>query len=217
MRPEGGLMSRWVCLRCYESNDESSAACTKCGLIRGATPAEGDTSWQPATSPSGRRMSPILSLVLRFWWIIAIAIVAVGGFIFNAQRDDQGQITQGGNLQVSDLRVGDCFSLKDEDEEVTEEVDARPCTEAHAYELYYAIKMPDGSYPSDDGFTTYIGQTCLPAFDAYVGLAYEDSQYDFVWFQPTPDGWQQGDRGVSCALYDPSSAQLTSVIRNSGR
>ena len=210
-------MERWVCLRCYESNEQSSATCTTCGLTRGATPAEGDTSWQPATAPAPRRMSPILSIALRFWWVIAIAVVAAGGFIFNAQRNDQGEITRGGNLQVTDLRVGDCFNLKDPDEEVTEEVDARTCTEPHQYELYYAIDMPDGAYPDEDGFTAYVGQTCLPAFDTYVGLPYQDSRYDLVWFQPTPDGWSEGDHEVSCALYDPANAELTGAIRNAGK
>jgi hypothetical protein len=211
-------MSRWVCLRCYESNDEATAACKQCGLLRGATPAEGDT-YQPAAQPTSqaRRTPVLLSLALRFWWVLAIGVVAVGGLIFNAQRNSEGEITHGGTLVVTDLRVGDCFDLKDPDEEITEEVDARPCTEAHQYELYFAGSMADGPFPTDDVFEDWVAEACLPAFDSYVGLAYLESRFELLWFQPTADGWDQGDHEVSCAVYDPAEAELTSAIRNSAR
>lgn len=212
-------MSRWVCQRCFAANDDTVPACSQCGLLRGATPAEGD-SWQPATAEPAAQPSSLrrfLPFALRFWWLGAIVVVAVAGFIFNAQRGDAGEITRSGNLQVSDLRVGDCFSLKDQSQEAVEEVQAQPCSEAHHYEVFYAADMPDGSYPSDDAIFSWVGDNCVGQFGGYVGAAYGVSQYDIGIFQPTPDGWSSGDHEVSCVITDPNDAQLTGAARNAAR
>jgi hypothetical protein len=212
-------MSRWVCLRCFESNDEGSHACSKCGLLRGATPAEGEAAWvAPAEAPPARGPATnVLGILLRYWWVIAIVVVGVGGFIFNAQRDSDGQITNSGNLQVTDLRVGDCFDLKDRDAELLEEVTARPCSEGHEYELYFRGNLPAGAFPAEDTIITWLGDNCLPAFDAYVGMTYAESRYDFSWFEPTEEGWADGDHEVSCAVFDPAQPVLTTTVRNSAQ
>jgi hypothetical protein len=209
-------MSRWVCLRCFESNDEAAPACAKCGLIRGASPAPGD-QWTPpnaAASAPSSGMSTVLGLLARFWWVLAIVAVAVGGFIFNAQRGDSGEISRSGSMSVYDLRVGDCFDLNDANETETDDVTAKKCSESHQFEVFHIGTMGDGGYPSDAMLTDWLGANCVPAFGQYVGAPYQTSRFDIFSFQPTPDGWDSGDRTVLCAAFDPLESELTSAIKD---
>jgi len=211
-------VSRWVCLRCYEANDEALAACQKCGLLRGATPAAGE-QWAAPTpvGPARPGLGRILPWLLRFWWVILLVAVPVVGFFINAQRGSEGEITRSGNMAVTELRIGDCFDLQDASADQVQDVIARPCGEGHQYELIMSGSMPAGAYPDDAGFVEWLGLNCVPAFEAYLGISYDRSRYDISWFQPTSDGWSQGDRSVQCAVVDPDQASLTGSLRNAAR
>ena len=58
---------------------------------------------------------------------------------------------------------------------------------------------------------------CGPAFDAYVGKVYEESELDIYWFYPLSDGWNDGDRSVRCAASHPRIQRLTESIKGSNR
>lgn len=211
-------MSRWVCMRCYESNDEAAPSCAKCGLLRGATPVQGEEWTAPTAQPAtgGGGMSTVLGLLARFWWVLAIVAVGIGGLIFNAQRDEGGQITQSGSMSVYDLRVGDCFDI-DREEELTDDVTARPCSESHQFELFFVGDMRDGAFPTDDEFLAFLQDACVPAFGQYIGAPYETSRYDIFSFEPTADGWDSGDHAIMCAAFDPMEDELTSAVKDSAR
>jgi hypothetical protein len=74
-----------------------------------------------------------------------------------------------------------------------------------------------GGYPSDADFGAWLEANCLPAFEDYVGLSYQESTLDVTWFQPTEEGWNDGDHTVQCAVYDPARAELTEAVRNAAR
>ena len=90
---------------------------------------------------------------------------------------------------------------------------AHPCTEAHEYEVFYVGSLAGGEYPTDDVTTTFVVDNCGPAFDAYVGKAYVDSQLDFSYLSPSVESWRDGDRSVQCAAFDPRNARLTISIK----
>ena len=123
----------------------------------------------------------------------------VAGWYFNASRSPTGEIEKSSDLSVLDLRVGDCFDDKDPSADQTADVNAVPCTTEHEYEVFYIRAMGDGSYPTDDAFDTYVTQNCDPAFGAYIGKAYDDSDLDIFYLPPTDDSWRSGDRTVKCA------------------
>lgn len=214
-------MARWVCRRCFEANDEAVAACGSCGLPRGAEPpaGEGLAPAVPASPGGGGRT--ILSLVLRFWWVLAIVAVGVGGYLFNAQRGDDGTISRSGTLAITELRVGDCFDLNDESVTEVDEVSARPCGEPHEFEMFhvgsYSGAVGSDAFPGSAAFEDYVGEHCLAAFGAFVGMAYEQSRLDISWFEPTSDSWSQGDRVIQCAVVDPAVPKLTESLRNAAR
>ena len=209
-------MSRWVCLRCFEANDEAVPACQSCGFPRGATPPP-DEGGAPVAQGAPRRYGGLLPILLRFWWVILLVAVPVVGYFASAQRDDQGQITRAGDLVLTDLRVGDCFDLKDSSAAEVQDVTARPCSEGHEYQLIHLGTMPSTSYPDEGTWADWLTSNCLPAFESFVGIRYELSRYDISWFQPTTAGWEGGDRSVHCAVYDPAQAKLTTTLRDSAR
>jgi hypothetical protein len=60
-----------------------------------------------------------------------------------------------------DLRVGDCFDLKDPYAEI-EHVKAVPCTTEHEFELFYVGAMSKRSHPTLDAFASYVVEYCDP-------------------------------------------------------
>jgi hypothetical protein len=208
---------RWVCKRCFADNDEPSPACVQCGLIRGAESTDADRAqWDAAQAPSAPSATDGWRRYLRFWWVPVLGVALVVGYLTNARRDDAGAISEGGTLQIEDLRIGDCFDFEDADE--ISSVDARPCTDAHGYEMFHLASWSGAdAYPTDDAMVDFIIGACVPVFEQYVGVSYETSAIDFVPFTPTEEGWGAGDRVIQCALVDPSDAQLTTSLRNANR
>lgn len=204
-------MNRWVCQRCFDSNEDSAASCAKCGLLRGSMPPAEPSIASPVVP--ARSGSVVGGLLRRFGWVAVVGAVAIGGAIFAAQRNDAGEITQGGSLAVTDLRIGDCFDPRDIDAEEADEVDAKRCDEAHQFEMMAAGTMPDGDYPTDDEFEGFVATVCVPAFGEYIGLAYEESRLDVFWYFPLEEGWSRGDHTVQCAVYDPLNSKLTGSLR----
>ena len=213
------MNDRWVCKRCFADNDQASAACVRCGLIRGAEATESDQAGWAASQPSAQpRAGGGWTGLLRFWWIPAIIIALAVGYFTTARRGDDGGISGAGTLQVDDLRVGDCFVFEDTAEEFSE-VDARPCTQSHKYELFHITTWTDAgaAYPTEDAWFGFFFEACVPAFISYVGHDYETSMLDFVPFTPTEAGWDAGDRVVQCALVDPFDTALTESLRGADR
>jgi Septum formation len=128
-----------------------------------------------------------------------------------------------------DLRVGDCFDLKDPTADQIEDVKAVPCTTEHEFEVFYVGAIGEGSYPTgaaaerrnhgrqvlniDGAFWTYLDHNCIPAFGAYIGKAWDDSDLDIYWLVPTEDAWRSGDRTVQCAAFYPGTYRLTESLR----
>ena len=213
------MTGRWVCKRCFADNDETDSACARCGLIRGADATDADQAgWaaQPSTAPAAeggwRRW-------LRFWWIPAIIVALAVGYFTNARRGDDGGINEGGTLQVGDLRVGDCFDLSEATATEISEVDAKPCTEAHEYEMFHITTWTGAgdAYPTDDEWVTFFLEDCTSGFADFVGHDYRTSELDFVPFTPTTEGWDDGARVVQCAVVDPSDTELTESLQDAAR
>jgi hypothetical protein len=152
---------------------------------------------------------------------IIFAVLIIGGGIsswyFGAGRNDTGEIAKPGDLGAVNLRVGDCYDLKDPQASEIEDVVAKPCTDAHEYELYFIGSLPEGSYPADSVFEQYVVDNCDPAFTTYVGKSYQESTLDIYWLIPTEDSWRQGDRSVQCAVFDPKIARLTTSLKGASR
>ena len=153
-------------------------------------------------------------------WLIFVLLLgggAVASFITNASRSDTGEIVNDGDMMATDLRVGDCFDLKDPTAEEISDVTAKPCTDPHEFELFWTGSMPDGDYPTEAAFESFFETNCVGAFQPYVGKGYLDSVLDIYWLTPFEETWDNGDQSIQCAAYDPNDSVLTGSLRNSAR
>lgn len=66
--------------------------------------------------------------------------------------------------------------------------------------------MPEGEYPGEDAVMAAAEEGCLPAFEEFVGIAYDSSELEWFPLTPTESGWDEfGDREIVCAVFDPAA------------
>lgn len=186
---------------------------------RTAGRARDDRLVEAGTGTTQRDARPLWRRIPGQLVVIAAVVVigAIGAWYFNAGRSASGEITKSGDLPASELRVGDCFDLKDPTVEDVDDVSAKVCAEEHEFEVHFVGSLPEGDYPGDAAFSTHVDEQCLPAFDAYVGVPYLDSELDVFYFVPSPEAWDAGERSIQCAIYNPLISRLTGSVKGSAR
>lgn len=151
-------------------------------------------------------MNVIVGLLKRFPFIVLIAVVGIGGFIF---RD---HLTGA----ADDLRVGDCIDLPAQMTEI-KEVQHRPCGDPHDAEVFAVLNhtaASDAAYPSQQAMASYVADECVKLWQPYRGVTYEaDAELDFGMFYPTSAGWAAGDRGYTCHIMRIDGAKITGSLR----
>jgi putative regulator of septum formation len=175
----------------------------------------------PATPEGSGWVTPELAAKVPIWrraisWAFLgfIVLGAIAGFIFNAGRAPTGEIERAGDMVAAELRVGDCFDFKDPDEEVIEDVTARPCAEAHEYEVVWIGFLPEGSYPTEAAIYAWAEEHCVAGFNEYVGRDFESSVLDLSWIYPDEEAWNS-DRSVQCTTSHPDKPRLTGSLKGS--
>ena len=135
-------------------------------------------------------------------------------------RDDAGQVIEAGEVGVNALKLGDCFNDNpvDSDSEVVDvlTVQAVPCSEPHDNEVYYLGALPDTPYPGAEVVDELVFDQCLTVFEAFAGVAYEDSQLDIGLIFPSEANWADEDRGYICLVYDVDLGKLEGSTRGRG-
>lgn len=118
------------------------------------------------------------------------------------------------NIGADDLAVGHCFDEPTGTEVST--VTKTDCTKPHDAEVFSVVEYAGDSstYPGTIGFDTFVSGTCIPAFQTYVGESYDDSTtYDMGYFYPLRDGWDDGDRTLTCYIVRQDGAKLTQSVK----
>jgi hypothetical protein len=136
-----------------------------------------------------------------------IAAIAGGAWIF---RDYIS-----GN--ATDLAVGDCFDAPSTVEETVEDVAHHPCTDAHTAEVFYvADYTASDAYPGLEAFDSFTQANCPPAFQAYTGMDFycaEAEDYDIGLFYPLEEGWNRGDKEVTCYIVRVDEAAMNASMK----
>ena len=159
-----------------------------------------------------------------------VAIVGIGALLLSGPalqdilgdvaddlaRSSSGEIAQPIALPYASLRVGDCFELIDPDSPSITIVQAVPCADEHVYEVFFVGDMPDGDFPGDDAVAAFADQNCLPAFEAYVGVPFEESTWFASPVGPAEEDWVAGTRRVTCLLHTQDEVRVTGSARGSG-
>ncbi|RIJ59451.1 septum formation family protein [Clavibacter phaseoli] len=142
-------------------------------------------------------------------------------------RDDDGSITAGGTTDVFTLREGDCLDdaslaapsddsadvrpAGDEDLDPVADVSTVPCREPHDFEVYANVTITGDAFPGDDAVDAQADDLCGRAFGPFVDYDYQDSIYDYRYFQPTSGSWSTGDRIANCIIGDPAGKIVGSL------
>ncbi len=119
---------------------------------------------------------------------------------------------------VTDLKVGDCYDGGGQAEVST--VTSKACTEPHESEVFATLTHPDaqGEYPGQVTLGFYADRECVNAYEAYVGTAYEESEFGVSYLTPTAEGWRRGDYIVTCVLRASTDGEkLTGSMKDSRR
>jgi hypothetical protein len=168
-----------------------------------------DPAPAPASSAFWRRIPLGLVLILG-----AIVVGVATSWYVTADRSKSGEITKSGDLAATELRVGDCFDLKDPEADSFEQVTARRCTDEHEYETFHVAPMPRESQQGEAAFEALVADICETAFLAYVGTAHESSRFEMSWLEPT-FGILADDPSIQCILRDPQTPRRTTSAMGS--
>jgi hypothetical protein len=142
--------------------------------------------------------------------VFAVFLTACGG----ATRDDAGTITEGGDVDVFTLSVGDCFSTEATDE--VSNVGGVPCTDPHDSEVFALINYDADSsaeWPGQEAIDAFSDEGCVAEFEGFIGIPYSESRYYISYLQPTEGSWANGDREVVCLVVGEDGEQITGSLR----
>lgn len=143
-------------------------------------------------------------------WRVAIPLVIIGGFlavVLWAVKD---------NEFADDLAIGTCFDVPTQTSIST--VTKHACTEAHDAEVFHIGEMTgeSGSYPISLTVDRFVTENCEPTFITYVGEAAAAGDLTFGYFYPSRDGWEDGERSVTCYALRLDEAKLTQSVKAGG-
>jgi len=144
--------------------------------------------------------------------IAGLLVVGLGACSDDPERDESGAVTDGGDESVFDIAVGDCIT--DSSTGQVSDVPVVPCSEPHVGEVFHTYDVPGDTFPGD--FTQVANEQCTPAFQEFVGMAYEQSALVYTTLEPTAQSWEGGDRELVCIIQDPSG-NVTGTLQGANR
>jgi hypothetical protein len=161
------------------------------------------------TAKQGRKMA-IAGIVCGSLWLVLIVVGVIASLALGPDRDHTGVVTSSGDVDATDLHIGDCARNAPAGETTT--VHVVPCSQPHGAEVYAEFTLEGDGYPGSDQVDRFALGGCRSRVAAYVGP--EPAQdYDLYYLVPTTDTWAQGDRSVTCLLGGPNGAKLTGTVR----
>ena len=116
------------------------------------------------------------------------------------------------NEDAGSLAIGTCFDVPSASDFST--VTKFDCTEPHDGEVVFVGELTGDSYPITLTLDNFIDANCVPAAVAYVGRPAEEiNDLELGYFSPTRDAWNDGERTLTCYLYDVNEAKLTKSVK----
>jgi len=158
------------------------------------------------------------SVIAGLGLVCALGALAGCGTTHTEGRDSSDQITQAGNVDAFNVKLGDCLISGTLDSTFSN-VPGVPCTEAHDSEVTYVFNMPDGDF-DQDAIDSAAEDACTQSMEDYVGPNWStvlDGGLDWTYFTPTSSSWANGDRIVDClAMSTSGENDLTSSVKGIG-
>lgn len=144
----------------------------------------------------------VIGVGIFLWWIVGL----VGGLVGGRAEPAAAPVptwaptpTLGSVISYHEIALGDCLVVPTEDE--FSEIRRVPCDTPHGGEVFLVADHPDGGYPSDEAFGSYVDAACRPAFGTWTGSQLDEQDLlAFSWFVPTDESWADGYRTFECYL-----------------
>jgi len=111
--------------------------------------------------------------------------------------------------------AGTC--INDPGGEVVNDIDPVPCDEPHQFEMIGSVKVAGDSFPGEDPLFDMAVERCIPLFEDYVGIGYDDSVWWLNAFTPTQEGWERGDRVASCLVFQFDEGSEITMVTGSAK
>lgn len=151
--------------------------------------------------------------------VVGLGLVGAGYTGLGGQdettRNDDGSITESGEVGAFRIQLGDCINGAMTG--LVESVEGVPCSTPHDAEVYHAFLLPDGVYPGDASVGESASNGCYNAFEPFVGHEYATSIYDISSLSPTQESWDGlRDREVLCLMVNYDGTKKTGSARGTG-
>jgi hypothetical protein len=136
----------------------------------------------------------------------------------NSTRDEAGAVIEEGEVGAFRIRLGDCIAELTEGD--FESVQAVPCDDPHASEVFGAFNM-DGAkgspYPGSAMVQQAYAEGCLELFEPFVGRDFSTSKYDVSAVTPTEGSWTEfDDREILCLITNVDGSPLIGSAEGTG-
>ena len=119
-------------------------------------------------------------------------------------------------VHSTELQVGDCYN-KDTTGSQIGDVEVVDCNIPHQYEVYNNYEITLSTLPDEDTMSSEATTACSSAFQEYVGISYNQSQYKASYLYPTSGSWAQGDRTITCTITTSDGSLITGSLKGAAR
>ena len=113
---------------------------------------------------------------------------------------------------ADDLKVGECFDVPTQT--TIDTVEKHACNESHGAEVIFVGEYSGDTYPISPSLDSYIEESCVPAFESYVGQDIDSqAELSIGYFYPSRDSWDSGDRTVTCYIVNTDASPMTQSVK----
>ncbi len=144
--------------------------------------------------------------------LAAIAVVALVAIVATLVAVAGGP----SGVKYSELRPGDCLEKPGDRFVRAKRVD---CAEPHDLEVFALVTDPaprGARYPGPEILEREATVACLPQFQSYVGIPFDQSELHFTGYVPTKRNWEEDNRLLVCTL-SARTGRLTGSVKDSKR
>ncbi|WP_166404600.1 septum formation family protein [Labedella endophytica] len=139
---------------------------------------------------------------------------AINGLMGGETRDESGEIVEGGDTDIFAIAEGDCISDEATVDGEVSDVPTVPCDDPHTWEVFKNVTMTDDEYPGLTAAQDFAEGECLAEFEAFAGIAYEESVHELNYYTPTEESWAMDDRTINCLI--GGVQETTGTLRGAG-
>lgn len=162
----------------------------------------------PIQTPRSERQRSVVVLSLGF--IVVLLVVVIIWLL-----TEQGASAEQG-AEVYEVSVGECMGTASLQSDQVSRIETVECSTEHDVEAFASMSLSDDSYPGEDEIQAQADEFCLAKFESFIGLSYQESEFDYSYLYPTAEGWDNlADREILCLVISPEpvTGSLEGVVR----